>query len=644
MTTMAYAQKVVTPDVHALIDSSSTNLTDSSRTMNFANLAISEARKSKSNVLIAEAMCNKAELLKHFLSYSKAIAYYDKAIEAYEKEGMLDEVAELWSTSGRFYYELGDYKTAMERYMKGLTICEDRGLQNSTKGWLLRYIGSVFKRQDDNKKAMSYYWKSYAVFKELNDIDGMASSLNNIGNVYGNLGDDSLQMVYYQKALKLVEENGLNWRTAIILDNIGSIYGEQNEYELAMSYFDRALVNLTTAEEPDYTFLAVNMENRAQLYIYTKEYKKALEALKKAEFYISKTEKKQNLELSEIYLLYTKLFAEMNDYEKAYEYIIQYNEIHDLLYNENIALEVARLEFEHNGELLSNQEKAGQELEDVIYSNQKSWIIYLTIGFVALIVFSLIIFIQKRNLSLAYANLYDNLEKERELSDLKSRFVAVASHQFRTPLTVIKSCMSLFEYQKEAVDETRRPGFEKLTKRVHKQIDTMTMIMNQVLIQGKINSTKVEAELTEVNLVELIQESCKNINELQADGRKAELSVTGEQRSALLDANLLEHSISNLLNNAFIYSDGRPNPTVSILYSDSFIQINIKDLGIGIPEAEIKHVFEPFFRATNAINIFGTGLGASVSKEYIELMGGTITVESEEGHGTEFIITFKQGR
>ena len=247
-----------------------------------------------------------------------------------------------------------------------------------------------------------------------------------------------------------------------------------------------------------------------------------------------------------------------------------------------------------------------------------------------------------KDLEDAQKQLTSSLAKEKELNDLKSQFVSIASHQFRTPLAVIKASIAILDMQKEQMDTTFRPTFEKVYNRVGAQIDRMTNLMDDVLTVGKINEGIVQPQLIPTDIVQLCKEISRNYNDIQSDNREIEFVVIGEAIEIDLDKKLMGHALSNLISNALKYSPGAKAPMVTIDFAKQDVEISIKDYGIGIPKQDLKSLFEPFYRASNTGEISGTGLGTSIAKEYVQLNNGTISVTSELDKGTEFIISFSK--
>ena len=234
--------------------------------------------------------------------------------------------------------------------------------------------------------------------------------------------------------------------------------------------------------------------------------------------------------------------------------------------------------------------------------------------------------------------LTEALSKEKELSDLKSRFVSMASHEFRTPLSTILSSASLVaKYIREEEQEKRDKHIYRIKSAVH----NLTDILNEFLSIGKIEDGKVLTHLSRFNIRELISTIC---NELQGIVRKGQRIVYDHEGDSEveMDITLLRNVFINLLSNAIKFSSENSEIKVHSKVTEKDIIFKVSDGGIGISADDQEHLFERFFRATNAVNIQGTGLGLHIVGKYVELMNGQIICESELEKGTSFIITFKK--
>jgi PAS domain S-box-containing protein len=227
------------------------------------------------------------------------------------------------------------------------------------------------------------------------------------------------------------------------------------------------------------------------------------------------------------------------------------------------------------------------------------------------------------------------LEKEKELNDMKSRFVTMASHEFRTPLSTILSSASLIGKYKITEEEDKR---NKHVERIKSAVTNMTLILNDFLSAGKLEEGKINVNLISIKLPSYINESINELSNFLKNGQKVIYNHTGNE-NFVCDKQFLKNIIINLVSNSSKFSAQSKIIELSTINEGTELKIIIKDEGIGIPKDEQKNLFERFFRAKNATNIQGTGLGLSIVAKYIEILNGTITFESELNKGTQFYIT-----
>ncbi len=229
-----------------------------------------------------------------------------------------------------------------------------------------------------------------------------------------------------------------------------------------------------------------------------------------------------------------------------------------------------------------------------------------------------------------------SLEKEKELNELKSRFVSMASHEFRTPLsTILSSATLISRYSDMDAPEKKQKHINRIKSNVH----DLTGILNDFLSLDKLEEGRIQNNRQSINLSQF---ACDVIEELQLVTKKGQqiiLETDLDECIISIDPQILKHILHNLLSNAIKYSDdgGKILTTISSLADE--VELRVIDQGIGIPEVDQKHLFERFFRAHNVTNIQGTGLGLNLVKKYLDLIGGTIRYESTEGKGSTFIVT-----
>ncbi|UII30657.1 ATP-binding protein [Fulvivirga ulvae] len=229
------------------------------------------------------------------------------------------------------------------------------------------------------------------------------------------------------------------------------------------------------------------------------------------------------------------------------------------------------------------------------------------------------------------------LAAEKELSKMKSNFVSMASHEFRTPLTTILS--SAFLLEKYLKDE-QQPAVMKHIARVKSSVNILTSILDEFLSITKIEEGKIQPKMEKLNLKEYLQNICLNFRNFTKPGQNIIYHHFGKDE-AYSDPVLLANILNNLVTNAIKYSPENTEIQVTSTLNDH-IHLNVKDKGIGIPEVDRKYLFERFYRASNAGTIQGTGLGLHIMKHYVDMLNGSVEVISEEGKGTEFKLDFEK--
>jgi len=232
-----------------------------------------------------------------------------------------------------------------------------------------------------------------------------------------------------------------------------------------------------------------------------------------------------------------------------------------------------------------------------------------------------------------------SLEKEKELGQMKSRFVSMASHEFRTPLSSIQLSAILVE---KYAQEFSNPNISKHIAKIKTSVGNLTGILNDFLSLEKLEAGKVEPIFTEFNLVKFGEEITEEMQLVAKQNQNIIYQHTGTTSVFKLDPALLKNCIINLISNAIKYSGENTFIEFNTEVASDQLVVVVKDNGIGIPESDQKHLFEAFFRAHNTGNISGTGLGLNIVARYVGLINGTVQFESKVNYGTSFTLTFSQ--
>lgn len=238
----------------------------------------------------------------------------------------------------------------------------------------------------------------------------------------------------------------------------------------------------------------------------------------------------------------------------------------------------------------------------------------------------------------AEAELRTALEKEKELNELKSRFVSMASHEFRTPLSAVLSSAYLLSRYTSAEEQTHR---DKHIQRIVSSVSSLTEILNDFLSVGKIEEGDIQAHCTDYDIQKQMAEVMHDTQHLLKKSQQIVYSHSGDNM-VNSDPSMIRHIVINLLSNAIKFSPDDMQIELKTENNDEQFVLSVKDRGLGIPKDDQVNLFKRFFRSSNVTNIQGTGLGLHIVNKYSELLNGTIECISEEGKGTQFIITFKK--
>jgi PAS domain S-box-containing protein len=230
------------------------------------------------------------------------------------------------------------------------------------------------------------------------------------------------------------------------------------------------------------------------------------------------------------------------------------------------------------------------------------------------------------------------LSKEKDLGDLKSAFVSMASHEFRTPLSTILSSASLLAKYRLTEEQDKR---DKHVQRIKSSVINLNNILNEFLSLGKIEDGKIIAHESVFDIKELITGQINEMTEILKPGQTVHYEHSGD-RHATLDPILFKNILINLLSNAAKFSGENKPIYINTAVTKNELRFSVKDEGMGISEKDQVHLCEIFYRATNAVNVPGTGLGLHIVAKYVEMMNGSLEIKSELEKGTEINLIFVQ--
>lgn len=227
-------------------------------------------------------------------------------------------------------------------------------------------------------------------------------------------------------------------------------------------------------------------------------------------------------------------------------------------------------------------------------------------------------------------SLSEALNKEKELNEIKSRFVSMASHEFRTPLSTILSSAALVGKYEKAEEKEKR---EKHVKRIREAVTHLNDLLEDFLSLGKLEEGKIEAVRDHVKISDFLREIADDLQGVFKPGQRVIIDSEGSDRIDT-DKRLLRNILFNLLGNAIKFSGDGASIWLRAKENGDNLTIEVQDQGLGIPPQDMVHMFTSFFRASNVVNIQGTGLGLHIVKRYVDLLKGKIFISSELEKGT----------
>jgi len=231
--------------------------------------------------------------------------------------------------------------------------------------------------------------------------------------------------------------------------------------------------------------------------------------------------------------------------------------------------------------------------------------------------------------------LKDSLKKERELNELKSKFLSLVSHEFKTPLSgILTSAILLEKYQLTEEQEKRNKHLKTITDKVQ----YLNNILNDFITLERLDSSNQNYKFKTFNLSKVINEVVYNANMLLKSGQHINISQNIEDYVLHQDEKILELTLNNIIYNAIKYSPENTDIDIEISRKENKLVIKVTDSGIGIPAKDQKFIFNRYFRAENVLNIQGTGIGLNIAKAHLKNLGGAIHFTSTENKGSSFFI------
>ncbi|MEM9325732.1 MAG: tetratricopeptide repeat protein, partial [Bacteroidota bacterium] len=534
---------------------------------------------------------------------------------------------------GSVYIHQGNLEKALEYQLRVLRLDEASG--NATNiGLSLNNLGIIMKELQRDEEAIAYLERTRAIFDSLGDEPNVALALSNLGGLYAKRGSKSQALEAFETSLEIYEQYEHQRGIALALEHIATLQGQQGLFDEALQKHHQSLqikqrMELNKEVAESYHFLGVLHQEAGNLDSASYYFEKSLDQAEAV---------KDKKSLRRAYRSLSKLAAVRGDYQAAYENYRSYHGMSDSILNESSAAQISRLETQYEVESKAaeiNNLRAQQLLSNRLrYTLQWALIATAFLGMAAVAFFFYRARVNR-----------NRLKAERELDQMKTRFFANISHEFRTPLTLILGPLRQLQRGDFQGDPQSMYGV------MIRNAQRLLTLINQLLDLSKLEEGKAALHAAKGDLVRFVRILVANYTSL-ADSKDIKYTFFSheEELMAWFDSDKLEIVVQNLVSNALKFTPHGGEVVVFVgthhENGKDWAEIIVKDSGIGIKEEELAFVFDRFYQTTNNTKdgSQGTGIGLSLTKELVELHKGTITAMSEEGKGSSFKVQIPIGK
>lgn len=540
---------------------------------------------------------------------------------------------------GFLYVDYEEYTNAFNTLQKSQQLFKQLG-DGLNEGWSVAYQGFIYATLGDYKEAEKYHLEHLRLSKKYNIKRSISGAYGNLGSVYNRMGDIQKSITYWKEGIRRSKEIGLPEYASVGTGNLINIYINQGQYAEAKKYLEEYKTVTKQFSTPKYSrnFLMDIHLWQCQIDYGLKKYAKALKECEDC----LKIHNKNNWELDTdlLYSLY-QINKKLNRNAKALAYFEKYQiEIDDKKENEARA-EIQNIIF--NNQLVSDSIAQAQEKEllnatyqEGLRKKNREKNLFLAIGILVLLTAIAYFIISKK---------YANKERKRlkEINQLKNALFTNITHEFRTPLTVIKG---MTETLKTNFNNKQTENVENSLELIERNSNNLLHLVNEMLDLAKLESGNMTLDLVQSNVIPFLKYLCESFTSY-AEDHNINLTIYAEIDELIMDfdGNKLTSVVSNLISNAikFTPEHGKIIVHINQVFQNKqpYLCIKVKDTGIGISKDKLFTIFNRFYQAdaTTKRAHEGTGIGLALTKELVDLMHGKIKVESKVNKGSEFCIT-----
>jgi signal transduction histidine kinase/DNA-binding response OmpR family regulator len=611
----------------------------------------------------------------YLADFPAATQNYEAAYHIYKNSGLYSRAAILINNVALVLNEMSNYREALKKYFEALAL-NDKTANDAGKALTLRNIGIVYFNLGNLDNAIEYYHLSLDICQKIGDQFGIAAAYSNIGNALGMKGEHQKTLPYFEKALDIFIEKGDLNSTAIVYSQIGHYLIEGGEEEQG---FDYLLKSIAINEDiGNHHSLAYVLLEVALFQLKNGEYSQALGNLNRCRKIFEETGDVNML--SQTFEGLSRYHQQMGNHRQALDYFREFKTLQDSIFriesDERIAAAEGRYESEKakaENERLS-KDNIKKELEARKHKQSRN--VFIIAAFLILVAALALFYrnrvrkkmtalLEQKNRELAEKSSQIQSQKEKiefqynkllELDEAKTRFFANISHEFRTPLTLIRGPLGDV-LKSDEIQNISESGRFKL-RLAHRNIRQLNNLIDQLLDLSKLKAGKLKLKTRKQDIVPYLKRTVNTFESAIPAHKSIKISFRSQAGQLLLyhDPEKMDQIFNNLISNAIksIEQEGEiiVNLEVPVLNQDEesiegeFVTITVADSGKGISKDDLPMIFDRFFRADDSgnQNESGTGIGLELTRDLVELHGGTISAESEPDKGSVFTIKLPIGK
>lgn len=550
--------------------------------------------------------------------------YLHKSIELAKADRQYP-LEEIYAAAGTIYQRQTLYDHALKNYFEALRSYEQK--QDSLQmAEMLDRIGGIYLITHDLDEALRFFVRSHLIYELAGNASGMITAGIDIGAVYQKRGDYEAALSKYKYVLRNADFTNLRREKAVVLGNIGSTYMEMREPDSALIFLKEALKikNQYSTDES----IAHTLNDLSETMLSLNNWTLAKNYADSAMAFASKAKSANQLRYA--WLNLSLSFAGMNRYADAYQARLRYSALNDSLFG----IEKERMFKELR--VMYETEKKDHAILSLQRENENADLrkkMYLALAIVILLVALALINWQRMRIR----RNKEMLEREKEIDRMKTNFFANISHEFRTPLTLILSPL-------ESLIESATGNAKSRLIAIRKSATRLLMLINQILDLSKIEAGGMRVEESQTDIAGIMKNLADEFRPLCED-RNITLNFRGtsETHNVICDGPKVETIVTNLLSNALKYTPEQGCIDVEITFPGrDLVQIVVTDSGRGIDPHILPHIFDRYFigdGSSLAQHGAGTGIGLALTKQLVNLLSGSVSVESEPGQGTRFSLS-----